>query len=126
MEVLIPLLDIIINSLLVSLYFVIGYLFYQGLKYAKQEGKLMLKAISMFFFIATIHSIVNVYLSMVRIYDNVYINPLLTYDYLAVTITEVFLAVAAIYLLYATIKRNPPKVETINGFEKRNGGDKKW
>jgi hypothetical protein len=117
MEVIIPLLDIVINSALVALYFVLAYLFYQGLAYAKNEGKLMLKAIALFFFVASAHSVVNVFIAMQRIYNEVYINPVLTYDYLAVTITEFLLAIAALYLLYATIKRNPPKVQTLNNLK---------
>lgn len=99
--------DLALNAILMSLYFTISFLFYQGLKYASSDGRLMLRAVSVFFTIAGVRYLVLMCITIAYISSG-----MPEYESFAPFIyrvlSELALVVAAIYLLYATIKKNPP------------------
>jgi len=109
---LLNLIDLVLNSVLMAMYFTISYLFYQGLIYAKKEGKLMLRAITVFFSVAGFRYMILIILDAVAIEQQ--IEQFIIYEpYVWRVVSEFALAVAAMYFLYAVIKKNTPDDELL-------------
>jgi hypothetical protein len=87
----------------------VAFLYYQGLKYAKKEGRTILRAVSVFFSIAGVRYVALVMISLMAVYSGA--TTLTDFEinlYIFRALSAGFLILGAIYFLYATLKQNPP------------------
>ena len=100
--------DLVINVITMSVYFTLAFTWFQGYLETTKNGKLIMRAMSVWWLLAGVHSLTYHVTGSVN-----FITAGGSSGPYAPNVESVLgstlILMAAVYFLYATVKRNPPK-----------------
>jgi hypothetical protein len=100
--------DLVINVITMSVYFTLAFTWFQGYVETSATGKLIMRAMALWWFLAGVHSLTyHVSASISSIVDGE-ASGAYAPDFISI-VGSTLILMAAVYFLYATVKRNPPK-----------------
>jgi hypothetical protein len=100
--------DLVINVITMSVYFTLAFTWFQGYMETGVTGKLIMRAMAIWWFLAGVHSLTYHVAASIRSIVDGYPCGAYSPDVISL-IGSTLILMAAVYFLYATVKRNPPK-----------------